>query len=260
MPATVSLSRLAWRNLWRNRRRTLLNLFGISFGVLFAVVVTGLSDATYGDMIDYAAKMGVGHVSVEHEEYREAPSFEHVPRIDAAKIDTLRQDPRVTRITRRISGGTLAASPSGNQGASLMAIDPLAEGDETLLFLHDLKEGALFDTSEATTAAVGATLAENLGVRIGNKIVVTMTDKTGSVVSGMFRVGGLISTGAPSIDGGLVVTPLATTQALLGYDADEVTTVAIYLEDHRDAEAVARDLRVHLPAAAVALDWKRAQP
>ena len=113
MPATVSLSRLAWRNLWRNRRRTLLNLFGISFGVLFAVVVTGLSDATYGDMIDYAAKMGVGHVSVEHEEYREAPSFEHVPRIDAAKIDTLRQDPRVTRITRRISGGTLAASSSG---------------------------------------------------------------------------------------------------------------------------------------------------
>ena len=260
MATSVSLSRLAWRNLWRNMRRTLLTLSGISFGVLLAVIMTGLTDATYGDMIDYAAKMGTGHVTIERDEFRGAPTFEHAVRIDEEFIREAQQDKRVVHVVRRILGAALVASSEGNQGATLMAIDPRREGENTLLFLDEFGEGALFNTPDAQTISIGSVLASNLGVGLGKKVVVTVTNRTGEIVSAMFRVSGLISTGAPSIDRGLIILPLETTQRLLSYDPAEVTAAAIYLKDHRDAKSVARDLSAHVSSPAMALDWERSQP
>ena len=70
-----SLPALAWRNLWRNRRRTLITLVGIAFGLFLSILFTGLGDASYSDMINYGAKMGGGHVAVQHEEYLDSPSL-----------------------------------------------------------------------------------------------------------------------------------------------------------------------------------------
>ena len=68
------LATMAWRNIWRNRRRTLITVFGIVFGVFMAVLFTGIGDSTYGQMIDHAAKLGSGHVVVQHEEYQDLPT------------------------------------------------------------------------------------------------------------------------------------------------------------------------------------------
>ena len=91
-------------------------LAGIVFGVFFAVLTTGLADATYGDMINYAAKMGVGHVSIEHEQFLEAPSLEHTVQIDEALKKVTREDARVAHVSHRISGAVLVATAEGNQG------------------------------------------------------------------------------------------------------------------------------------------------
>ncbi len=71
----VSLSRMAWRNIWRNGRRTLLTLFAIVFGFFLAVIFTGIGDDTYGKMINLSARMGPGHVSLQHPDYQELPSM-----------------------------------------------------------------------------------------------------------------------------------------------------------------------------------------
>ena len=73
--AGPNLPQLAWRNVWRNRRRTLLTLSSIAFGTLFAVLFTGIGDSNWAEMIDLAARMGGGHVSVQHAEYLDTPSF-----------------------------------------------------------------------------------------------------------------------------------------------------------------------------------------
>ena len=56
----AKLATMAWRNIWRNRRRTLITVFGIVFGVFMAVLMTGIGDSTYGQMIDHAARMAAG--------------------------------------------------------------------------------------------------------------------------------------------------------------------------------------------------------
>jgi ABC-type lipoprotein release transport system permease subunit len=260
MPSSIPLARLAWRNIWRNTRRTLLTLAGIVFGVFFAVLTTGLADATYGDMIDYAAKMGVGHVSIEHKQFIEAPSLEHTVQIDEALQTATREDARVAHVSHRISGAVLVATAEGNQGASMMAIDPANEGKETLLFLDEISEGALFERAEDRTVTMGSALAQNLGVGLKKKVVVTATSKSGEIVSAMYRVSGLITTGAPSIDRGLIILPLGAAQDLLGYGPGEVTAAAVYLRDHRDADAVTQRLAGLTDPPSVAVDWKQSQP
>ena len=70
-----TLALMAWRNLWRNHRRTLITLSSIAFGILLAILFTGLGDKTWGDMIDLAARMGSGHVTLQHPGYLDAPNL-----------------------------------------------------------------------------------------------------------------------------------------------------------------------------------------
>ena len=66
---------MAWRNLWRNRRRTLLTLLSIVFGVFLAVIFTAMQDRNWADMIQLAARMGGGHVTLQHPEYLDKPTL-----------------------------------------------------------------------------------------------------------------------------------------------------------------------------------------
>ena len=73
----TSLIVMAWRNLWRNRRRTLLTLWSIVFGVFLAVLFTALQDQNWADTIDLAARLSGGHVTLQHPEYLDTPKLTH---------------------------------------------------------------------------------------------------------------------------------------------------------------------------------------
>ena len=114
-----SLASLAWRNLWRNRRRTLITLFGIAFGLFLSIIFTGLGDSSYADLIDYGSRMGGGHVAVQHEEFLDSPSLKHtVP--DAEELVAVAWGPRafdaapsatLTLVKTALTDGTLARLP-----------------------------------------------------------------------------------------------------------------------------------------------------
>ena len=70
----MKLNLLAWRNLWRHKRRTLITASSIAFGVLLSVTFTGAGDYFYTRMIDAGAKMGMGHITVAARDYNRAPS------------------------------------------------------------------------------------------------------------------------------------------------------------------------------------------
>ena len=84
----AALPQMAWRNLWRNRRRTLVTLSSIAFGTMLAVLFTGMGDHNFSDMIDLAARLGGGHVTVQHPEYLDHPKMRYtIPDIVARTLD-----------------------------------------------------------------------------------------------------------------------------------------------------------------------------
>lgn len=232
------LPRLAWRNIWRNRRRTLITLISIAFGTLFAALMTGIGDSSYSDMIDQAARLGGGHVVVQHRDYLDRPGLKKTVRLDLASTDAL-QDDAVRHAVPRITGGVMLSTSTNNVGAMMLGIDPALESEDTLGISDAIVEGEMFAQRTGEGIIVGTVLAENLDLRMGKKVVYTVTDKTGEIATGLARVSGIIETGAAEIDAGTCLLPLGTLQEVLGYAPDEYTQVALFVDDHRSSDALA---------------------
>jgi len=258
--AGTRLSSMAWRNLWRNRRRTLVTLSSIAFGVMLAVLMTGLGDRSWTDVIDLAARMGTGHVTIQHPGYLDTPSLKRTIADASALEEIALATGEVTRAVGRISGQTMLAAADKSYGAAFIAVDPAAEDAGTLSVVDAFREGRMFASSRESGIILGSKLAENLGVRMGRKVVYTMTDKQGEIVSGLARVSGIIHTGAPSLDAGLCLLPIDTVREALGYREDEATEVALFVRDHRRSEALATRLDGLVGDGADALTWRETQP
>ncbi len=259
-----NLTSMAWRNLWRHRRRTLLTLSSIAFGTTLAWLFTGLGDANWRQMIDLAARMGGGHVTLQHAEYLDSPTLARTVTQTPALASVAMEEPEVVRVVERISGNLMIASPARNYGAGFIAFDPEAEDVSTLSLLEAIEAGEALRSGERSGIVLGARLAENLKVGIGHKVVYTLTDKDGEIVQEAVRVTGTLRTGAPTVDGGLTLLPLDYVRRSLRYGPDEAVQVAVFLEDQRAADSVAARLSQRVTTgngdSVAALPWHVLQP
>ncbi len=254
------LATMAWRNLWRNRRRTILTLSSIVFGVFLAVLFTALQDRNWEDMIQLAARMGGGHVTLQHADYVDNPMLTKTATGTAELRQRAMADKDVVRAVERISGFGMLNTARQSYGAGFIAFDPTVEDEETLSILEGIVEGQPFATGRDGGIILGARLAKNLGVEMGDRVVYTMTDKHGEIVSGLARVSGLMRTGSPSIDNGLCLLPIDSVREVLGYGPDEAVQVAAFVSDQRRSDAVAARLGAGLPDEMDALPWHSANP
>ncbi|MXX73528.1 MAG: ABC transporter permease [Gemmatimonadetes bacterium] len=256
----TSLWMMAWRNLGRNRRRTLLTLASIAFGVFLAIFSMAAQDRNWQDMIDLGARMGGGHVTVQHPEYLDTPSLSRTVTGTDALIAAAAGDDEVERAVERISGQLMVSTARESYGASFIAFDPDAEDATTLSYLEAVSEGEMFAADDATGVVLGAQLARNLGAELGDRVVYTATDRNGDIVAGLGRVRGILRTGAPSIDVGMVLLPIEAVRDVLGFAPDEATQVALFIADHRRSEALADRLQEQLGGEAAAVPWFEGRP
>lgn len=260
----LDLFALAWRNLWRQPRRTLLTLSSIAFGTLFAWLFTGIGDSNWREMIDLAARMGGGHVTLQHAEYLELPTLSRSVSQTSLLIALAADDPEVVRVVTRISGNLVLASAARSQGAGFIAFDPAVEDAATLSLLEAVAEGKPWAGAAPGGIVLGVKLAERLRVEIGNKVVYTVTDKHGEIVQEAVRVVGLLRTGAPTVDRRLALLPIGVMRASLGYAPDEAGQVAVFLKDQRAADRVAMRLATRIAEQGggdvAAIAWHELQP
>jgi len=256
----LEMAKMAWRNLWRNRRRTAITLSAIVFGVFLAILFTAMQDRSFADMIDLSARLGGGHVVIQHEEFIDTPTLTRtVENTDELKAAAL-ANPLVYKAVDRISGQAMLNSSSNNAGVFFVAYDPAVEDDTTMSFLGGVVDGALHETAKDKGVVLGQKLAHNLGVELGEKVVFTMMDRDGEIVSGLSRVTGIVSTGAPSTDGSLCLLPIDRVRDSVGYAPDEATQVAVFINDQRRSVQVADELTPSLPEGADALTWDEIAP
>jgi len=251
---------MAWRNLWRNWRRTTLTLVSIGFGGFLAVIMTGFQDRSFADFIDTAARLGGGHVTLQHPAYLDRPALKRsIP--DSGRLRQVAlADKGVEQAVTRISGQFMLSTAYDNFPAFFIAFDPTAEDNTTMALAEGLVAGEWLQASDDKGIIVGKRLASNLDVALGKKIVFTLTNKYGEITTGMARLSGIVETGAPSLDGGLCLLAIDTMRELVGFDPDEATHVAVFLSDSRRSNEVALRLGSRLGPGTAALTWDETQP
>jgi len=257
----MNLNLLAFRNIFRHKRRTLITASSIAFGVMLSVTFTGSGDYTYTNMIDSGAKMGMGHVTIQPVGYQQKPTLEKRLQRSDAMMQAAQAESDVVRVMPRIMGQALFASAHKSVGGAFIAMDPNLEAAANNLFLDALVEGALFTADDRQGVMVGSKLAEKLKLKVGKKMVYTTTDVHGEITSQITRVTGIFQSGIQFVDASMVLLPLKSTQKTLGYRADEVTLMAVMIDDQRRAKAV-RDRLASLPAmqGSAVLSWHDSQP
>lgn len=257
----MRLNLLAWRTLQRNKRRTLITALSVAFGVLLAVTFTASGDYSYTNMINTSAAMGLGHITCAPQEYNETPTLEKRLRDAAAIRREVTAARGVNAAYVRIIGPAMLASGAKSTGGTFMAIDPAAETPEHNMLLRNIVEGALFAVSTERGVVVGRRMAEKLGLKIGKKLIFTVTDKNGELTSALSRVTGIFHTGDDGIDGGIVLLPLDFVRRTLQYEPQEASLVAVYIADQRQASTLAQRLStaIHLDSGEALFTWKETQ-
>lgn len=257
---SFALAKLGWRNIWRNRRRTAITLSGITFGMMMAILFTGLGDSMYGGMIDQAARLGSGHVTLQHEQHMTSPSAKRFLTETSALRTKVMAHLGVLAANPRIAGELMLAAGGESRGASFIGIDPRLETTETLSPVGAITAGKMFAHDDKRGVVLGATLARNLGVKVGRKVVYTLTDKTGEIVNGLLRVRGIVTTGADELDAALCLVPLDLARKALRYGHHDATLLAVLISDQREAALVAGQLRASLPVSVAAVTWEESMP
>jgi len=257
----MKLNTLAWRNLWRHKRRTLITASSIAFGVLLAVTFTGAGDYFYTRMIDAGAKMGMGHITIAAPDYNRAPSSKKFLG-DAKQLQkSLIDHPEVVSVVARIQGQAMFASASKSVGGTFIAIDPAQENNENNLFIQSLVEGEMLEDISGKGIVIGVDLARKLKVSLGKKLVYTTTDAHGEIVSAIARVKGLFRTGISEVDGGLALLPISSAQKVLAYQTDEVSFIAVSLGDQRASHLLRDSLQGQATFSELeVLNWQQTQP
>ena len=256
----MKLGSMAWRNLWRRKRRTLITAISIGFGVMLAVTFTGSGDYWYTNMINAGATMGLGHITIEPHGYNQTPSLDK-RLLNAGEVRKhVLTMPGVSNAIVRIMGQAMFASASKTIGGMFLAVDPSQESPDQNLLLRSLIQGQLFPGTDGRGIVVGSKMAKKLNLRIGKKLVYTTTDVSGEIVSEIARVTGIFETGVNEVDGALVLLPINSVRAILHYDDEDATLVAVTVNDQRYAESIRDKIAAEVgnPLREV-LTWKQTQ-
>lgn len=204
--------RLAFRNLWRNTRRTLLTVLGISGAVALMLITMSIQSGVWVSMITAAIQGSAGHVVIQADGWQQDRDAEQVLMASGELAARVREAYPGAQVVRRTMFGGLVTSPTGSAAVMVQGIEP--EGEAAISMLDDkLFSGAWLDDDRGIL--MGERLAETLAVGLGDKVVIMAQAGTDEVESRLFRLKGTFHTGNEALDSFAVMVSVGASQELL---------------------------------------------
>ena len=247
---------VAWRNLWRNPRRTWLTAGGIAFATALVVFSSSIQVGSYDGMIDTATRLVSSHIQVQHPKFHDDARMRYTVPDGIALTERLARLPGVAGAAPRAEAFALLSTEERSFGGLVLGVDPAREPQVSDLS-KALAQGEYLPGPDDTF--IGAALARNLDISIGDELLVLGTGKEGSVGALALRVGGIFETGHEDTDRSLILVPIGTLQE--GFDlGDEVHRILVAAQSIGDIDAVARSIELALGEGYRTLKWNELMP
>jgi putative ABC transport system permease protein len=239
--------RLAWRNIWRYRRRTLIVVLAIALGLALMMwydgLIAGFDQAIYGNAI----KVLGGNIQVYAEGYHSKTNSNALLPLadDQAVVKAALAQPQVLAATRRITTGGLATSREGAFGVEITGIEPEAEKDVNLAAQHIIA-GRYLTSNDADMMLVGKGLADAMGIQVGDRIALVGQATHAQTRQRTMTVAGIFDLGMPDLEKRTIYVSLGEAQDLYGLTG-QTTEVAIVLKQLGEEGVVIAKLKPILP-------------
>ena len=209
--------KMGWRNIWRNKRRTLLTISAIAFACILLVFMLSFQIGTYDTMINASVGVHTGHLQVQAREYYEKQQIRQVVLRPAELVEMISTIPEVTAWTERGNAFSLVSSAERTYGVLVIGVDPDNEA-RTSTLKKLVRKGKYLEPTDTDRALIGQLLAKNLRVDIGDELTVLGQGGDGSVAAAVFVVKGIYSSGMDAFDRSAIQVPLGYFQEVFTLD------------------------------------------
>lgn len=244
---------LAWRNLWRNHRRTLIMLGAVVVGVWAMIFMTALTMGMVNDMIEDSISVLPGHVQVHNPDYLDDPNIANLLPMPDDEIEATFASAGLRAWATRIKVPAVVSSERASRGVTLLGIDPQRE--EPMSFVdYDAVDGRFLEGSGDDGLVIGHKLARTLETELGKRVVLMSQDPDNDIADRGFRVVGLFSADVEAYEEQYVFAGKGTLQELLGV-GDRVTSIVVLGDDYRNVEPVYEKVRALVDGGVTVSRW-----
>lgn len=249
---------LAWRNIWRNRRRTLITMTSIVMAVVLSAVMQSMQRGQYDMMIDISAGQFSGHLQLQAEGFLDEPILDNSMELTDELMQTVADEPGVKAVVPRFNTFALAAGHERSRAAMLIGID-VEEEKHLSNPVDKLVEGEYFESNSDPYVLISQGLSEFLNVGLGDTLVLLGSGYQGMSANGAYLVAGVLKFGLPDLNKALVYMPMETIHDFTGAYG-RVTGVAVLVDNIKYSATIAERLQAKMPDGILALDWTIVMP
>ena len=190
---------LAWRNVWRNRKRSLIILFSIAFGLWGGLFSDAMMLGMMDSVVETAIKRDIAHIQIHKEGYSKDKNLSNYIPDGETVLTECRQTSGVSAVSGRVLIEGIAASPASSFGVRIVGIDPAAARQVTDIHANVI-EGNYFEMNKRNPIVIGKKLAERLNLKIHSKVVLSFQDLHGNIAYMACRVNGIFKTSSSQFD------------------------------------------------------------
>ena len=256
-------TKMAWRNIWRNPRRTILTVCAITFASVLLVFMLSFQFGSYETMINTSVKISTGHLQIQAEKYQEKKNIRFVIPDPQTIADIVAKIPEVEAYTFRGQAFSLISSEDRTYGVVVTGINPQREAKVSRL-KKLVRDGNFLSANDVNQAVVGRLLAKNLRVTIGDELTVLGQGRDGSIAATVVQVKGIFSSGIDEFDRSAIQIPLSTFQDIFSMD-DAVHEVVVIAKSLSDVSKIKSKIQADLVGlnsrkSLKTLDWQDLMP
>lgn len=256
----ASLTALAWRNIWRQRRRSVLTLSGIAFSCFLFVFATPVQYGAFDSMVDLSLRLFVGHAQIQKQGYLDDPLIEMRIKDVSALAQKLRDSGEYHAISVRAAGFALLSSKQRSYGAQILGVE--VENEHQVSGIPNMiKQGHFLRNDNANEVVIGSSLAQNLKVDVGDELVLFGSGIEGAGAYALLNIVGIFSSGDDALDRFMVEIPLQTFQTIFGMP-DSAHMIIISAKNPQDREFLPQRLQQDIKDRPdlVVVTWERLVP
>jgi putative ABC transport system permease protein len=211
--------KLAWRNIFRNKRRTIIAGIAIGIGLASLIFTDALMIGMEANMIESATSTFLGEGQIHRKGFRQTHEVEETINNLNVVVDSLKHEKIIDSFALRVLSPGMISSPANVASVEFVGIDPSQEKNLSKID-EAVTEGTYFTGDNPRDLVIGRKLAELLEVELGDRVVVTVSQaETGDLSQEMFRVSGIYFFNSREMDRGMAFARLSKAQEMLGIDS-----------------------------------------
>ena len=249
--------KLAWRNLWRNKKRTLIAAASVFFAVLLALIMRSMQTGYYDYMINASVRMYTGYIQVHGKDYWEKKSLDESMILDKVHLEKLSSIEGIDLTVPRFETYTLISHENKTKVAQVTGINPKLENELTGLKKKIVNGKFLSDSSKGIILAQG--LAEILKVEVGDSIVIYGQGFHGVTAAAQIPIIGIVKFTLPDLNKSFTYLSLSYAQWLFSAP-ERLTSLSIMINNPKELDRIKSDIQKVFDEKYEVMDWEELSP